>query len=69
MDYAIIRHGARLKRVVIDRYNTIAPDSRIGYDAERDRAAGYDVTESGIVVIPKGGHAALGGSGEFSRYL
>ncbi|NWG72899.1 MAG: glucose-1-phosphate adenylyltransferase, partial [Parvularculaceae bacterium] len=69
MDYAIIRRGARLRRVIIDRYNTIAPDSRIGYDAGRDRAAGYHVTESGIVVIPKGDHTVFGGTGEFSRYL
>jgi glucose-1-phosphate adenylyltransferase len=69
MDYAIIRRGARLKRVIIDRYNTIAPDSRIGYDADKDRAAGYHVTESGIVVIPKGDHTVFTRTGEFSRYL
>jgi glucose-1-phosphate adenylyltransferase len=69
MDYAIIRRGARLRRVIIDRYNTIAPDSRIGYDAGRDRAAGYHVTDSGIVVVPKGDHTVFGRTGEFSRYL
>jgi glucose-1-phosphate adenylyltransferase len=69
MDYAIIRHGARLKRVIIDRYNTIAPESRIGYDPGKDRAAGYHVTESGIVVISKGDHTVFSATGEFSRYL
>jgi glucose-1-phosphate adenylyltransferase len=69
MDYAIIRRGARLKRVIIDRYNTIAPESRIGYDPAKDRAAGYHVSESGIVVIPKGDHTVFSPTGEFSRYL
>lgn len=69
MDYGIIRRGARLRRVIIDRYNTIAPDSCVGYDGERDRGAGYHVTDSGIVVIPKGDHTVFGRTGEFSRYL
>jgi glucose-1-phosphate adenylyltransferase len=68
MDYAIIRRGARLKRVIIDRYNTVAPDSRIGYDLQTDRAR-YHVTDSGIVVIPKGDHTVFSRTGEFSRYL
>lgn len=68
MDYGIIRRGARLRRVIIDRYNTIAPDSRIGFDPAADRAR-YHTTESGIVVIPKGDHTVFNKIGEFSRYL
>ncbi|MES2366934.1 MAG: glucose-1-phosphate adenylyltransferase [Pseudomonadota bacterium] len=53
MDYTIIRKGARLRRVIVDRYNTIAAGTVIGHDAEADRAR-YHVTESGLVVVPKG---------------
>lgn len=53
MDYAIIRRGTRLKRTVIDRYNQIGADSRIGYDRQED-ARYFIVTDSGIVVVPKG---------------
>jgi glucose-1-phosphate adenylyltransferase len=53
MDYTIIRRGSRLKRVIVDRYNDIAPNSRIGFDAAADRAR-YTVSEGGVVVVPKG---------------
>ena len=53
MDYTIIRRGARLKRAIVDRYNLIEADNCIGYDRQAD-AARYTVTDSGIVVVPKG---------------
>lgn len=53
MDYTIIRRGARLKRVIVDRYNDIAANSQIGFDAVVDRAR-YTVSDGGVVVIPKG---------------
>jgi glucose-1-phosphate adenylyltransferase len=63
MDYAIIRRGARLRRVIVDRYNVIEAGSRIGYDLAGD-AKRHFVSDSGLVVIPKGGYD--GGPG---RYL
>jgi glucose-1-phosphate adenylyltransferase len=54
MDYVRIGAGARLRRAIIDRHNRIAPGAQIGYDHDRDRAAGYHVTEGGIVVVPLG---------------
>lgn len=54
MDYVRIGAGARLRRVVIDRHNAIAPGTQLGYDHERDRAAGHYVTEGGLVVLPLG---------------
>lgn len=54
MDYVHIGAGAKLRHVVIDRHNEIAGRARIGYDHERDRAAGYHVTKEGLVVIPLG---------------
>lgn len=53
MDYTVIRRGTRLKGVIIDRYNEIPPNSRIGFDAAADRAR-YTVSEGGVVVVPKG---------------
>ncbi|HSN42225.1 MAG TPA: glucose-1-phosphate adenylyltransferase [Burkholderiales bacterium] len=55
MDYTKIRQGARLRRVIVDRYNTIEAGQRIGYDLAADRQQ-YHVTESGIVVVSKGRH-------------
>jgi glucose-1-phosphate adenylyltransferase len=52
MDYTVIRRGARLRRVIVDRYNTIDPDSSIGFDPDADRRSWF-VTDSGIVVVPK----------------
>ncbi|HET9462470.1 MAG TPA: glucose-1-phosphate adenylyltransferase [Thiobacillus sp.] len=54
MDYVRIGAGARLRHVIIDRHNKIAPGTQIGYDHERDRAAGHHVTEGGLVVLPLG---------------
>ena len=53
MDYVTIRRGAKLRRAIIDRYNLIAEDERIGHEPGYDRSR-YHVTESGIVVLPKG---------------
>ncbi len=54
MDYVRIGAGARLRRAIVDRHNRIAPGAQIGYDHDLDRAAGYHVTEGGVVVVPLG---------------
>ncbi len=54
MDYARIGAGAKLKHTIIDRHNVIAPGAQIGFDVARDRAAGYHITEGGLVVVPVG---------------
>ena len=46
------RH-AMIRRAVIDKGVRIPPHFRIGYDEEEDRRR-FTVTESGLVVIPKG---------------
>ena len=53
MDYCVIRRGARLKRLIVDRYNIIEAHSRIGFDPVADGAR-YTVSEGGVVVVPKG---------------
>src|SRR4029077_7009527 len=58
MDYVVIRRGARLRRVIVDRYNTIDAGSCIGHDLEADRRR-YFVTDSGIVVVSKGEYGSV----------
>jgi glucose-1-phosphate adenylyltransferase len=46
------RH-VKIRKAIIDR-NVVIPDgTTIGYDLAADRASGYTVTESGIVVVPR----------------
>ncbi len=44
---------AKLRRVIVDKGVKIPPRTQIGYDPEED-AKRFTITESGIVVIPKG---------------
>ena len=44
---------AKLKKVIMDRFNTIAPKQTIGHDTEADSQK-YYIDPSGIVVIPRG---------------
>jgi glucose-1-phosphate adenylyltransferase len=53
MDYCDIGRGARVRRAILDKNVQVADGDEIGYDLERDRKR-FFVTESGIVVIPKG---------------
>src|SRR5689334_1046112 len=62
MDYVVVRKGSKLKRVIVDRYNTIGENHRIGFDREADTRKHF-VTESGIAVLAKGAYTP-----EFSRY-
>jgi len=49
-----IGRGARIKRVLLDKNCKIEPDCVIGEDPEADAERFPFVTESGIVVVPKG---------------
>ena len=51
MDNCDIGRRAKLKRAILDKNVRIKPDTEVGYDPEADRARGWHVTESGIVVI------------------
>ncbi len=53
MDSCEIKAGAKLKKVIMDRFNTTAPRQTIGHDPEAD-AQKYYIDPSGIVVIPRG---------------
>ncbi|HET6422367.1 MAG TPA: glucose-1-phosphate adenylyltransferase [Planctomycetaceae bacterium] len=52
------RH-AKVRRAIIDKRVHVPEGMEIGYDLDADRARGFTVTESGLVVIGKadGGHA------------
>jgi glucose-1-phosphate adenylyltransferase len=51
-DVTVGRHS-KIRRAIIDKHVDIPPGTVIGYDPEEDKAR-FQVTESGIVVIPKG---------------
>ncbi|HYO84315.1 MAG TPA: sugar phosphate nucleotidyltransferase, partial [Bryobacteraceae bacterium] len=52
---ARIGRNAQIRRAIVDTAVDVPEDSVIGFDHEKDRAAGYHVTESGIVVVPSQG--------------
>ncbi|MBI4350901.1 MAG: glucose-1-phosphate adenylyltransferase [Elusimicrobia bacterium] len=53
MDACEIKAGSRLKKVIMDRYNTIEAKTTIGYNQDQD-AQHYYIDPDGIVVIPRG---------------
>jgi glucose-1-phosphate adenylyltransferase len=55
-DNCDIGRHAHVRRAILDKNVRVAPESRIGFDIERDREK-YHVTSSGIVVVE--GHRSL----------
>jgi glucose-1-phosphate adenylyltransferase len=53
MGHNTIGSKARLRRVIVDRFNHIPAGTEIGFDPEADRKC-YIVKKSGIVVLPRG---------------
>jgi glucose-1-phosphate adenylyltransferase len=53
MDGCEIKQGAKLKKVIVDRFNTIKPRETIGFKPEFDMQK-YHLDSSGIVVLPRG---------------
>ena len=51
MDNCDIGRHAKVRRAILDKNVRIPEDATVGYDLEADRARGWHVTESGIVVI------------------
>src|SRR5690606_37847018 len=49
-----IGEGARLRRVLFDKNCTVEAGTEIGWDTDADRQRFPFVSESGIVVLPKG---------------
>ena len=53
MDGVEVGRHAKVRKAIIDKGVKIPPHAEIGYDLDRDRER-FTVTESGIVVVPKG---------------
>src|SRR6266705_1916939 len=51
LDNCDIGRRAKIRRAILDKNVRVAEDAIIGYDLELDRARGYHVTETGIVVV------------------
>ena len=49
---APIGRYSRIRRAIIDQDVMLPENSRVGFDAEEDRALGRVVTDSGITVVP-----------------
>ncbi|RKS68036.1 glucose-1-phosphate adenylyltransferase [Motilibacter peucedani] len=54
MDRVVVEPGARVVRAVLDKNVVVEAGATVGVDIERDRARGYTVSPSGIVVVGKG---------------
>ena len=54
MDGVVIRRGARLHRVIVDKNNIVEENAEIGFDPDKDRFMCH-IDPSGIAVIPRGG--------------
>lgn len=52
MDWVEIGRNCKIRRTIIDKHNTIPPDTVIGYDTKKDKER-YFVSEGGIVVVPR----------------
>jgi len=48
-----IGRNAKVRRAIIDKGISVPEKTQIGYDVEADRARGFTVTDSGVVVIGK----------------
>jgi glucose-1-phosphate adenylyltransferase len=51
LDNCDIGRRAKVRRAILDKNVKVAEDAYIGYDLDADRARGYHVTETGIVVV------------------
>jgi len=51
LDNCDIGRRAKVKRAILDKNVKVPEDTLIGYDLDADRAHGWHVTESGIVVV------------------
>ncbi len=56
-----IGSGAQVRNVLMDKNSSIAPGAQVGMDPEVDLARFPFITESGIIVLPKGTHVPATG--------
>ena len=51
-----IGRRAQLQRVILDKFCTVEPGARVGFDREHDLARGFTISDRGVVAVPKGTH-------------
>ena len=49
-----VGQGAVVRNAILDKNVVVWPGAKIGVDPDEDRARGFTVTDSGIVVLGKG---------------
>ncbi len=54
MENVEIGRHCKIKRAIIDKNVKVPPNTEIGVDLEEDRRRGFQVSEGGITVVPKG---------------
>ncbi|MBI3326801.1 MAG: glucose-1-phosphate adenylyltransferase, partial [Nitrospinae bacterium] len=54
MDHTAIGRDVKLRRAIIDRFNTVEAGQTIGYDRERDARRHYHLDPSGLVALARG---------------
>jgi glucose-1-phosphate adenylyltransferase len=59
MDNVILKANCKLKRVIVDKLNTVDVGEQIGYDPEADRFRCH-IDPSGIAVVPREGRKPKG---------
>ncbi len=55
MDYSLIKSSSLIKKAIIDRFNVLPSQTKIGYSHAAD-ALRYTVDSSGVVVVGRGAH-------------
>ncbi len=53
-----VGRNATVVRAIVDKYVKIDEGAQLGVDHEHDRARGFHISDTGIVVVPKGSHVS-----------
>ncbi|MBO3129457.1 glucose-1-phosphate adenylyltransferase [Dermatophilus congolensis] len=54
LDNVKVGRKATIRRAILDKNVVVEPGATVGVDPEVDRAAGWHVSDGGVVVVPKG---------------
>ena len=55
-DNVFVGRHCTIRNAIIDKGVEVPPHTTVGVDLEHDRSRGFDVTDKGIVVVPKSYH-------------